>query len=316
MTRRLPPLNALRAFEAAARHLSFTKGAAELHVTQAAVSHQVKALEEHLELKLFRRLDRALELTEQGQTYFRAVRDAFDRLDEATARLLASDGRQMLTVTTLPSFAARWLVPRLGRFREAHPHVDVRLDPKIELVDFAREDVDIAIRYGGGNYPEMRADRLLEEEVYPVCSPSLLEGPKPLRKPTDLRHHVLLHADSYEDWETWLLAAGIRGVDPRRGPMFYDSSMLLEAAVGGQGVALGRSVLAAGEIANGRLVRPFEMSQPAGFAYFLVCPQATADRPKIVAFREWILTEANRSPPLRPAIDPPRQARAGSRRRE
>jgi LysR family glycine cleavage system transcriptional activator len=290
--RRLPPLNALRAFEAAARHLSFTKGAAELHVTQAAVSHQVKALEEHLELRLFRRLDRALVLTEEGQAYFRDIRDVLDRLDEATSRLLATGGRQTLTVTALPSFAARWLVPRLGRFREAFPQIDIRLDPNIAVVDFAREDVDVAIRYGRGDYPGMRSDRLLEEEVYPVCSPKLLQGPKPLRKPEDLRHHVLLHTDGSEDWQAWLLTEGVRGVDATRGPMFYDSSMLLEAAVGGQGVALGRSVLAAGELASGRLVRPFARSQPAGFAYYVVSPVATADRPKIASFREWVLGEA------------------------
>jgi LysR family glycine cleavage system transcriptional activator len=291
MSRRLPPLNALRAFEAAARHLSFTRGAAELFVTQAAVSHQVKALEEHLQVKLFRRLDRALALTEEGEAYFRAVCEVFDRLDEATARIVAKSDRQVLTISLLPSFAARWLVPRLGRFREMHPHIDVRLDPEVSLVDFTGE-VDVAIRYGRGQYPGLRSDRLLEEEVFPVCSPSLLERPPPLSTPDDLRHHVLLHDESYGDWQTWLLAAGVRGVDATRGPMFTDSSMLLEAAVGGQGVALGRSVLAERELAAGRLVRPFPMSKPADYAYYVVCPEAAAERPKVRVFREWILDEA------------------------
>ncbi len=296
VSRSLPPLNALRAFEAAARHRSFTRGAAELHVTQAAVSHQVKALEDHLGLKLFTRSERGLVLTERGEEYYRAARDTFDRLDDATARLLARDGRQTLTVTTLPSFATRWLVPRLGRFRDAHPQIDVRLAPDVELVDLERGDVDIAIRYGKGDYPRMRSDRLLEEEVYPVCSPRLLAGSKPLGAPADLRFHVLLHADSHDDWSAWLHGAGVTDVDPTRGPMFFDSSMLLEAAIAGQGVALGRSVLAAAELASGRLVRPFEARQAADFAYYLVTPLATAERPKIVAFRAWMLTEVIRAP--------------------
>lgn len=298
--RRLPPLNALRAFEAAARHASFTRGAAELCVTQAAVSHQVRALESHLGLKLFRRLDRALVLTEEGESYFRVVRDALDRLDEATARLVAGEERSLLTVSLLPSFAARWLVRRLGRFREAYPHIDVRLDPNTRLTDFTREDVDVAVRYGLGVYPGLRSDRLLEEQVYPVCSPALLQGKKPLRTPRDLAHHVLLHADSHEDWLQWLVSERIEGVDAKRGPMFTDSSMLLEAAISGQGVALGRSVLAEAELASGRLVRPFAQSQPAGQAYYLVCPEIAADRPKIRAFREWILAEAHSPLPAEP----------------
>jgi LysR family glycine cleavage system transcriptional activator len=292
MSRSLPPLNALRAFEAAARHRSFTRGAAELHVTQAAVSHQVKALEDHLELKLFARGDRGLVLTERGEDYYRAVRDAFDRLDDATARLLARDGRQTLTVTTLPSFAARWLVPRLGRFRDAHPQIDVRLAPDVEIVDLERGDVDLAVRYGLGEYPRMRSERFLEEEVFPVCSPSLLAGNKPLREPADLREHVLLHTEGHDEWRAWLRAAGVTDVDATRGPMFFDSSMILEAAIAGQGVALGRSVLAAAELASGRLVRPFAHRQAADFAYYLVAPLTTADRPKIVAFWTWLRAEA------------------------
>jgi LysR family glycine cleavage system transcriptional activator len=294
VSRSLPPLNALHAFEAVARHLSFTRGAAELHVTQSAMSHQVKALEEHLGLKLFARSERGLILTERGEDYYRAVRDALDRLDDATARLLARDGRQTLTITTLPSFATRWLVPRLGRFRDAHPQIDVRLAPTVDVIDLERGDVDVAIRYGKGDYPRMRSDRLLEEEVYPVCSPRLLAGDRPLRKPSDLRHHVLLHADTHDDWRAWLRVEGVGDVDSTRGPMFFDSSMLLEAAIAGQGVALGRSVLAAAELASGRLVRPFEVRKAADNAYYLVAPLATADRPKIVAFRAWVLTEVGR----------------------
>jgi LysR family glycine cleavage system transcriptional activator len=297
MGRRLPPLNALRAFEAAARHMSFTKAAAELNVTQAAVSHQIKALEERLGLPLFRRLNRQLLLTDAGQAYLPEVREAFDRLASATDRLLTRDSTGVLTVTLLPSFAAKWLVPRLGRFREGHPEIDVRVSPSERLVDFAREDVDIGIRHGLGRYPgPLRADFLLAENVFPVCSPKLLEGPKPLRCPEDLRHHTLLHDDYHQDWRMWLMAAGVTSVDPSRGPRFDDSSMVLQAAIGGQGVALGRSALVATDLAAGRLVKPFDITLASPLAYYLVYPSATADRPKIVAFRNWILAEARADP--------------------
>ena len=294
MSRRLPPLNGLRAFEAAARHLSFTKAADELHVTQAAISHQVKALEEHLGIALFRRLNRALMLTEEGQSYMPALREAFDRIDHATARLASFDARGPLTLSVLPSFAAKWLVPRIGRFRDVHPDIDVRVAPEHALVDFGRGDVDVAIRYGRGKYDGLRSDRLFTEEVVPVCSPAVAEGPHPIRVPADLRHHTLLHDDEHSDWRSWLLAVGVDDVDPTRGTIFTDSSMLVQAAVEGQGVALARGALAADDLRAGRLVRPLSMSLPVEYAYYLVCPEATADRPKINAFRDWILAEAER----------------------
>ncbi len=293
MARRLPPLNALRAFEAAARHLSFTRAADELNVTQAAISHQVKGLEERLGIALFRRLNRALLLTDAGQAYLPAIHDAFDRIAEATARLTAHDRAGVLTVSVLPSFAAKWLVPRLGRFRDAHPDIDVHIAPSDRLTDFAREDVDLAIRYGKGEWPGLRADRMLTEEIFPVCSPRLLEGPHRLRTPADLRRHTLLHDDMRIDWRLWLLAAGVDGVDASRGPSFTDSSMVIQAAVGGQGVALGRSALAAADLAAERLVKPFDISLPAAMAYYVVCPVATAGHPKIAAFREWVIAEAD-----------------------
>ena len=296
MARRLPPLNALRSFEAAARHLSFTRAAEELNVTQAAISHQVKGLEERLGVVLFRRLNRSLLLTDAGQSYLPEVRDAFDRIAEATWRITAHDSVGVLTVSVLPSFAAKWLVQRLGRFREAHPDIDVHVAPSDDLVDFARENVDLAIRYGQGEWPGLRADRLMTEEVFAVCSPNLLQGPHPLRAPADLRHHTLLHDDLRIDWRMWLMAAGVDGVDSRRGPGFTDSSMVIQAAVEGQGVALGRSALAAADLAAGRLVKPFDISLPAAVAYYVVCPEATAGRPKIVAFREWVIAEAGSGP--------------------
>ena len=290
MARRLPPLNALRAFEAAARHLSFTKAADELAVTQAAISHQVKGLEERLGVALFRRANRALVLTEVGQAYLPALRDAFDAIDAATARILQKDKAGTLTVTTMPSFGAAWLVRRLGAFRAKHPDIDVRLLTVERLVDFAREDVDIGIRFGVGAWAGLTSERLLSEDMFPMCSPALLKEKK-LDKPEDLRHHTLLHDDMETDWRRWLVAAGVKGIDPNRGLHFPNSSMLLQAAVEGQGVALGRSALAAGYLAAGQLVKPFELKLPVDAAYYVVYPPAYAQRAKVMAFRDWLMEE-------------------------
>lgn len=295
MARFLPPLNALRAFDAAARHLSFTKAAAELNVTQAAVSHQIKALEERLGMALFKRMNRALLLTDAGQAYLPAVREAFDGLARATDRLMRRDRQGALTVSVLPAFAAKWLVPRLGRFRAQHPEIDVRMTTDLQMVDFARDDVDMGIRYGQGEYPGLDSVRLLTEDVFPVCSPALLKGRHPLLKPEDLRHHTLLHDDFRVDWRLWLLAAGVKDVDPDRGPAFTDSSMVVQAAVEGQGVALARSVLADADLRAGRLVKPFDVSVPARWAYYAVCPLATRDNPRIKLFRDWLLSEADKT---------------------
>ncbi|GAB4178035.1 MAG: transcriptional regulator GcvA [Thalassobaculales bacterium] len=292
MRRSLPPLTALRAFEAAARQLSFTRAAEELNVTQAAISHQVKALEDWLGLPLFRRTGRSLLLTDSGAAYLNVVREAFDRLDEGTTRLLARDRAGNLTVSVLASFAAKWLVPRLGRFRDLHPEIDVRIQAFDALVDFAREDVDVAIRYGRGNWPGLAAVRFLTEDIMPVCSPRLVEGPRPLAEPADLRHHTLLHDYMREDWRMWLMAAGVQGIDPTRGPSFSHSSMVLQAAIDGLGVALGRSALITDDLKAGRLVKPFELALHTDYAYYLVYPEGSGTRPKIVAFRNWLEAEA------------------------
>jgi LysR family glycine cleavage system transcriptional activator len=293
MGRRLPPLNAVRAFEAAARHLSFTKAAEELNVTQAAVSHQVKALEERLQVPLFRRLNRGLVLTGAGASYLRELEDILDRLEQATQRLRASEATGVLTVSTSTSFAAKWLVPRLQRFRERRPDIDVRIDADDALTDFRRDDVDLAIRYGRGTYPGLSSVLLLQDIVFPVCSPKLLEGPHPLREPSDLKHHTLLHdKDVVEDWLTWLRTAGVTGVDPARGPTFSHSAMLIEAAIAGQGVALGRRSMVARDLREGRLVQPFPLSLEAQFCYWIVCPESNAEKPKIAEFRTWLLEEA------------------------
>jgi LysR family glycine cleavage system transcriptional activator len=301
MSRRLPPLNALRAFEAAARHLSFTRAADELHVTQTAISHQIKALEERLGVRLFRRLPRGLLLTEEAQRYLPPIRDAFDQIAAATEQLGVGGSSGRLTVSVLPSFAAKWLVPRLGRFRATYPDLDLRISASSQLVDFARDDVDVAIRMGPGRYPGLRVDRLFGESMLPVCAPKLLTGAHPLRRPEDLREQVLLHDDDHTGWRLWLELAGVEGVDPTRGPIFTDSAMVVQAAAEGQGVALARRVLAAGDLAAGLLVQPFEVSLPHDLAYYLVSPEATAEQPRIRAFRAWLLAEAEADPASGPA---------------
>ena len=227
MSRRLPSLNGLKAFEAAARHLSFTRAAAELNVTQAAVSHQVKALEERLGLALFRRLNRALLLTDEGQALLPPMSDALDRMALAVDGLARREETGVLTVSTLDSFAAGWLVRRLRRFRALYPDIEIRIATSNHLVDFTRDDVDISVRYGRGEWPALDSVRLMTEEIFPVCSPALLADGPPLEKPQDLRYHTLLHEEMLEDWRMWLLAAGVGGVDPTRGPWYTQANLVI-----------------------------------------------------------------------------------------
>jgi LysR family glycine cleavage system transcriptional activator len=288
--RRLPPLNALRAFEAAAARTSFSQAAADLHVTQAAVSHQVKLLEDWFGLPLFRREARSVRLTAAGALLFEAARDALETLAEVTRRLRDDDGGR-LTVTVLHSFAATWLVPRLRRFREHHPDIDVRLDTTETLVDLARSDVDVAIRYGMGNWPGLHVEWLMAENRFPVCSPALAAGPPRLERLEDLRGLTLIHDDDIFGWPEWLAAAGIQGVDVRRGPAYNNSNLAVDAAINGDGILLARSVLVADALAAGRLVKPFDVSQPAHMAYYFACTEAALERPKVAAFRAWLTDE-------------------------
>lgn len=292
MTRRLPPLNALKAFEAAARHESFTRAADELSVTQGAVSHQVKGLEERLGLKLFHREAQGLAITTAGREYLDVVRDALDRIALGTDRLLQRQNTGTLTVSTSPNFAAKWLVHRLGRFAEAHPTIDLRVSATLHHIDFAREDIDVAVRHSDGSASGLDVTRLCTEELFPVCSPALMQGDKPLRRPADLVHHPLLHLDDRQDWSKWLVAAGVSGLDMSRGPVLNQASMVIDAAVDGQGVALARTALATGDLISGRLIRPFSLALPVAYAYWIVCPKATAGLPKIETFRNWLLAEA------------------------
>jgi LysR family glycine cleavage system transcriptional activator len=295
--RRLPPLNALRAFEAAARHLNFSRAADELSVTPGAVSQQIQNLEDYVGAALFRRTPKGLLLTDAAQTALPALREAFDRLAEAASLLTAAvDGRR-LTLTAAPSFAAKWLVPRLGRFEALHPQVDVWLLAGMDLVDMTAGEVDVAIRYGAGRYPGLETMRLLGETVIPVVAPELL-AQTPLVEPQDLERHILLHDgspepdDSCPDWAMWLAARGVRGVDGTRGPRFNQSSLVIEAAVNGRGVALAKRTLAQADLDAGRLVSPMQISTAVDFAYYLIHPKAKGRLPQVKAFNAWIKAEA------------------------
>lgn len=303
MAERLPPLNALRCFDIAAKHLSFTKAAAELHVTHSAVSHQIKALEEWLGLPLFRRVNRGLVLTEAGQAYLKPIREAFERLGDATRRLRVRERSGPLTVSVMPSFAGKWLVPRLGRFRQRHPDIDVRISASSELADFERDDVDIAVRYGRGNWPGLRVELLMHETLFVVCSPGLLEGPNAIRQPADIARHTLLSDLDWriDVWQIWFEAAGLGNVEARRALSFNYSNLMIQAAVDGLGVALSQHALAGDDLAAGRLVRPFDISLPTEYAYYVVMPEVSAERPKIAAFRDWLKDEAKAGKEAMPA---------------
>lgn len=293
MPRRLPALNALKAFEAAARHGSFTSAAQELCVTQGAVSHQVKALEQQLGIKLFNRERQRLAITDAGRQYLNVVRDAFDRIAIGTEQLIQRQSSGVLTVSTSPDFAAKWLVNRLGRFAEVNSGIDLRISATLHHVDFAREDVDLAVRHGDGNWPGLDAVRLSPERLFAVCSPKLLMGRR-LNRPADVVMFPLLHLEDWKAWGRWLEAAGVIGVDLSRGPSLNRASMLIDAAVDGQGIALARTTLAAWDLINGRLVRPFARTLPLSNTYWIVCPKATSSLPKITMFRNWLLSEASR----------------------
>jgi LysR family transcriptional regulator, glycine cleavage system transcriptional activator len=292
VTARLPSLNGLRAFEAAARHLSFTVAATELNVTQTAISHQIRRLEEELGVRLFVRQNRALALTPEARDYLPGIRAAFNDLRLATDRLLRRDNDHVLTVSTLASLAAKWLLPRLSAFQEAHPGIDVRITTSTALVDFQRDDVDAAIRYGRGQWPGLRADWLMADQLFPVCSPALLTGNRPLRNPEDLAHQTLLHTSAGygDDWRQWLTAAGLPADISKQPGLTFDLILVtVQAAIDGIGVAMGRTSYVEADIAKGRLVVPFKTTLPADAGFYLVSPRAKADSPKLGTFRQWLV---------------------------
>ena len=291
MRPRLPPLNNLKAFDAAARHESFTRAAEELCVTQGAVSQQVKALEAALGIKLFNRERQRLIITEAGRYYLTIVRDALDRIALGTERLLQRQNAGVLTISTSPDFAAKWLVHRLGNFAEAHSDIDLRVSATLHHVDFAREEVDLAVRHGDGNWPGLDTVQLSAEQLFAICSPKLLSGRR-LAKPADILRFPLIHLDSRADWTKWLRVAGISDDNVRHGPVLNRASMVIDAAINGQGIALARTTLAAWDLLNGRLVRPFAEALRLSKTYWIVCPKAVSNVPKVATFRNWILAEA------------------------
>ncbi|HUP31052.1 MAG TPA: transcriptional regulator GcvA [Usitatibacter sp.] len=307
---RSAPLNALRAFEAAARHLSFKKAAAELHVTPGAVSHQIKLLEEFLGVSLFRRLTRALELTSEGTAMLPRLREGLDSLHAAIETVRAREANCALTVIAPPNFAARWLVPRLARFTTSHPSLELHVASRPAMIDGrengalmpvadARDDAPLVmVRFGNGHYPGLHVDEVFSAVYIPVCSPKLMKGPHALRKPDDLRHHTLLHDDTVVEegarpsWSDFLQSVGVDDLDASRGPHFSDASLSLEAAIEGMGVALAMKPLVSAEIDAGRLAVPFNVTAPTSYSYYLVTPEHTAENGSVSSFRDWLLKEA------------------------
>lgn len=295
----LPPLSALRAFEAAARLKSFSKAADELNVTPAAISHQIAALEADLGVQLFRRLNRAIELTPSAQVLLPGLSEAFAEIRASVGRLRAHNDTGTLTVTASPSFAGKWLVLRLYRFQELHPEIDVRISASDNLVDLATGDFDMGIRYGTGRYPGLVVEKLMENEVFPACSPQLVTDGPPLKTPEDLRYHQLIYDQGVDrdplaaTWPMWLRAAGVKDMPAGHGISFSGSHLALDAAIAGHGVVLAYSTLAAADLAAGRLVRPFALSLPDRFAYYIVTAPGALERPKVKAFRDWLREEAD-----------------------
>ena len=296
---RLPPLNALKAFEAAARRLSFTKAAEELNVTPGAISQQIRQLEDYAGTPLFKRTGRSVLLTDAAQAALPIVRDAFDKIAEAGRIMQAPARKGRVMVACAPSFAAKWLAPRLETFHSAHKGIEAWLSADMGLTDFATADADLAIRYGKGVYDGLKTELLLDETVVPVCSPALLEGDHPIRKPTDLAHHTLLHDESPEndpscpDWSSWLVARNVKSQTARRGPRFNQAVLVIEAAISGQGIALAKRAVAAADLAAGRLVAPFaDGSTEIDFSYWLVWPKGRHLSPDVRTFIKWAKTEA------------------------
>jgi LysR family glycine cleavage system transcriptional activator len=292
MLRRLPPLNALRAFEAAALQMSFTQAGKDLNVTQAAVSYQIRILEESLGVPLFARYNKQLKLTDEGRAFLPRVREALDKIEDAITHVREQTGRQVITVCTSDSFAVEWLVPRLKSFNDTHPGVDVWISTWSQMESFQRDNVDIEIRYGLADWPDdKRTTLLLREEVFPVCSPELFEKHR-LNRPSDLANCTLLHEHGTVGWSDWLREAGAEDIDCSCGPRFTHSNLMILAAAHSLGVGLGRSVLVADALANGQLLKPFSISLPIQYAYYIVCRSEIAELPKIKGFTNWLLEKA------------------------
>lgn len=308
MRRQLPPLNALRAFEVAARHMSISQAAVELRVTPAAISHQIRLLEDHVGLPVFARNGRGLALTDAGAAGLRDLREGFARLCAAMDAIDSLGEAGVLSVSVAPSFASKWLLPRLEGFQQAHPEIDVHVQASMQITDFVKDGTDIAIRYGAGRYSDLAVEQLLTESVVPVCSPDYLRDHGPFHAPGDLVEATLLHDDSPDNdpscpnWEMWLGAAGARHIDAARGPRFNQSGMVIEAAVLGRGVALAKTALAARDLRQGRLVQPFSTAMKVDFAYYIVAPRPKLNLPKVSFFIDWLRHEAGLEQPPQLAV--------------
>lgn len=292
----LPPLNALRAFGAVGRHLSFRRAAEELHVTAPAVTQQIKNLESILGVPLFHRHGRSITLTEAGHQLLPGIESGFGILEDAVRPFSASNAADYISCSTVGAFAARWLVPRLQRWTGRYPEIDIRISATGELVSFERQSIDLAIRLSDGDEPGLYSVLLQREEVVPLCSSVLLDQEPPLRSPEDLRHHQLIHFTPATGrlntrWTDWLDLAGVADVDLTRGIFLNDGSAAMYAAVAGQGVVLAPRVLASAELAAGTLIIPFQIPLPTELSWYLVMPEANLRRPEIIAFRDWLLEE-------------------------
>ena len=300
---RLPSLDLLKGFEAAARLLSFTKAGEELYLSQSAVSRQIQELEEQLGVSLFQRRHRALALTEAGQTLYAAAAQALATMRAVTDRLRAGRGRQTLAVTTTQSFASLWLIPRLAGFTRKHPELDVRISADTRVLDLERDGLDLAIRHGPAKMAGSGALRLFGESVFPVCSPKLMnDAKKPLREPQDLRHHVLLQYDDPEHrhpwmhWKTWLEVERLTELRPAGNLVFSGYDQIIPAAIAGHGVALGRSPLVRKALAAGELVAPFKRSADPSRAYYAILSKHSEGRPEVADFVAWLKEEAVQEP--------------------
>ena len=286
----IPPMQALRAFEAAARRQSLSRAAEALSLTHGAISHQIKALEAALNVRLIERAGRGIRLTEEGERLAARLRGALAEIEDALREASQRSNPRQLRVSVTPSFAARWLLPRLGRFIAQHKDIDVDVRSNMALIDFRRDDADVAIRYGLGNWPDVKAELLMSDTFFPVCSPRLAARPT---RPQDLARFTLLRSDD-ESWKPWFDAVGLDWPEPSRGPIFNDSSLMLQAAAEGQGIALARSTLVGNDLRNGLLVRLFDIDVPGPRKFYLVYPPRLAASPKLALFRAWLLAEIAR----------------------
>jgi LysR family glycine cleavage system transcriptional activator len=291
MARKLPSLHSLRAFEAAARHLSFTRAADELFVTQAAISHQVRGLEDYLGHSLFKRLPRNLTLTDQGAALMPVLADAFDDMANAIVSLKQEKVGSLLNVRLASSFAAKWLSPRLKEFRRLHPEIDLCLFHAHNAVDFEREDIDLAVTYGRGDWKGVESTALITLDFFPVASPTWLANNGPLTTPEQLLNVTLLHDTSPYYWNGWLRQAGVKGINSQRGITIDDTNVLIQAAIDGQGVTLGSTLFVEDHLASGRLVTVFDEVLITDYSYYVVCPKAHLQRADVRAFKDWLLAQ-------------------------